>query len=431
MGNNFSKERTDAFSISVNIFSRNYDAVIFSKFATTGYLFSVTSAGLIQFILRNTATSNEIFVRSLVSIPNKRWCDVVVTYDGSSTAAGVKIYVDGAQIAMSIVSNTLSSTIVNSEPARIGSFNGTASSWNGFITDTILHDAELTPAEVADLHFDNIATHVQARWPFLDGAGSTLTASVGGVDGTITGATWSNYTPSNFGPKRVTPHSPAYSLIYPAASGVSMGNNFAKERTDAFSISTWCWVDRDAPATGVIASKLASNVGWYVSLPPLGSAAKQVFARFSNTFITNEFRVISKATIASSQWFHLVMTYDGSSNGNGVNFYLNGELMLKSIVLNTLSSSILNSANFNVGAIAVSSNNFRGRLSDFRLHNAELTPQQVEDLYTMNKAVAVQAHWPFTDGTGTTLTATAGGVNGSITGATWSDYVPPNFEPNP
>jgi len=53
--------------------------------------------------------------------PLKReWAQVVVSYDGSRRAAGLKVYIDGQEAAFNVIRDSLQGAIANREPVRIG-----------------------------------------------------------------------------------------------------------------------------------------------------------------------------------------------------------------------------------------------------------------------------------------------------------------------
>lgn len=203
MGNNFSKERTDAFGLSCQCYLRTNSAtfsrLLISKCtqnsAAEGYLLYVANAtGFLTFELKGSG-GGKITVRMNTVFPVNGWHNVAVFYDGSSTATGVRMFVDYIQVPLIIATDTLVASIVTTGEFVVGAFDSLNQSWEGYITDVRLHNANLTTSEYLDMFVNNNPTHVQAAWDFTDGAGSTLTAQTGGVNGTITGATWSTQAP--------------------------------------------------------------------------------------------------------------------------------------------------------------------------------------------------------------------------------------------
>ncbi len=93
---------------------------------------------------------NAIQVATVASLPMRRWQHLFVTYDGSSRAAGVKIYVDGQVQAVSISEDSLTGTIRNSQPLRIGRRQASAS-LKGLVDDLRFYDRALSSDEVSRL----------------------------------------------------------------------------------------------------------------------------------------------------------------------------------------------------------------------------------------------------------------------------------------
>jgi hypothetical protein len=82
------------------------------------------------------------------------WRHVFVTYDGSSKAAGLRIYVDGRLQPQTAAADTLANSIQNDQPLRIGS-RSTSAVFRGAIDDVRIYDRALTADEVAQLAFDD------------------------------------------------------------------------------------------------------------------------------------------------------------------------------------------------------------------------------------------------------------------------------------
>ncbi|MBO94853.1 MAG: hypothetical protein CMI32_08160 [Opitutales bacterium] len=94
---------------------------------------------------------NAVKVVSKKKITAKKWQHVFVTYDGSGSAAGTKIYLNGEKQTHNVEADGLNGTIVTSKPLRLGRrFNSSFA--NGVeIDDVRFFDRELTDAEVKAL----------------------------------------------------------------------------------------------------------------------------------------------------------------------------------------------------------------------------------------------------------------------------------------
>jgi len=75
-----------------------------------------------------------------------------MTYDGSSSASGVAIYIDGVLSPVTITRDNLVGSILNDIPLTIGNNNPSASFFfTGEMDDVRVFDFELTASEIAGL----------------------------------------------------------------------------------------------------------------------------------------------------------------------------------------------------------------------------------------------------------------------------------------
>jgi mono/diheme cytochrome c family protein len=94
---------------------------------------------------------NAIRAMTINTFDTRQWRHVVVSYDGSSKASGVKIFVDGQLQPLTVSNDTLTGTIKNSVPVKLGQrhqgqrLDGTA------IAEVRVYDRAVNDAEAAKL----------------------------------------------------------------------------------------------------------------------------------------------------------------------------------------------------------------------------------------------------------------------------------------
>jgi len=88
-----------------------------------------------------------IQVSTALSLPMRKWQHLMFCYDGSATAAGVKIYIDGQSQSVDVAQDTLTGTIRNQQPLRIGR-RQTSASYKGLIDDVRFYNRRLSTEEV-------------------------------------------------------------------------------------------------------------------------------------------------------------------------------------------------------------------------------------------------------------------------------------------
>jgi hypothetical protein len=120
-------ERTQAFTIDLGVLPNHIyeDATVFNHredndIGNAGYQLQLDKNRL-QFDLMHSRAGNMIRVVSLEPLALKQWSRVTVTYDGSSRAAGVALYVNGERVAADTISDNLTRT---TRPNGGGLFGG-------------------------------------------------------------------------------------------------------------------------------------------------------------------------------------------------------------------------------------------------------------------------------------------------------------------
>jgi hypothetical protein len=168
---NFDFDRTDSFSISCWFKCNNASANnhIINKLSSTGdytgyNLFINNTDSKLWFYLRHDYTSpNQIIIKSDSALVSNVWYNLVVTYDGSSTAAGCKMYIDNVNVS-NTESDTLSSSILNNEPLRIGGRSPSTSNFaNGSISNVSIWNAALTSAQIREIYNEGLPSNLNSH----------------------------------------------------------------------------------------------------------------------------------------------------------------------------------------------------------------------------------------------------------------------------
>lgn len=155
-------ERTDAYSKSFWIKTTDGDlrnniiAKMTASLDARGINVVLANGVLrVQLINHNTG-ANRIRVDGTTVLSDDQWHHVVVTYDGLSSAAGVRLYVDGHPEIVTVVHDTLTDTILNSQTPTIGSRNTAYDYYyQGTIDDVRIYNRVLTEQQVQELYTDD------------------------------------------------------------------------------------------------------------------------------------------------------------------------------------------------------------------------------------------------------------------------------------
>ena len=150
-GSTLNFARADSFTLSAWI-KTSVSAVqtILAKVKDTankeGYMIYLNGSNLYMDINNDNPSGNFIRVRGASTINDGNWHHVVATYNGTSLASGVKLYLDGVLETMITDQDLLSAEITSSEPFTIGGRQSTQYI-NGKIDDARAYARAITAAE--------------------------------------------------------------------------------------------------------------------------------------------------------------------------------------------------------------------------------------------------------------------------------------------
>ncbi len=157
-------DRAKPFSVKLNLrVEQSYDrAVVFhrsrawSDAASRGYELLI-EGGKLSWALINFWPGNAIRVKSKSVFPLHSWENVTVTYDGSSKASGLKIFVNGAEQEVEVIKDHLTRKIYYNRndkkgmPVIIGARFRDRGLKNGQVDEFYVYDKELFSSEVKAL----------------------------------------------------------------------------------------------------------------------------------------------------------------------------------------------------------------------------------------------------------------------------------------
>ena len=104
-------------------------------------------------------------VETVKPIGLNRWQHVLMTYDGSRTAEGIKIYVDGQSQELVVHLDDLNQNFQSREPMRFGGGGGPANRFHGMIDDVRVYDVALSPQHAAVVATGESITEIAAMPP--------------------------------------------------------------------------------------------------------------------------------------------------------------------------------------------------------------------------------------------------------------------------
>lgn len=159
--------RNDAFSVGLWVYfpSDLEEGVIFHKNKGTtlhsyrGFHLYLKDSKL-EWVMARTLPENAIIEHTLVDVPREKWVQLMVTYDGSSKAAGTRLYLNGEELQTNVIHDNLYKDIIFNKlvdiiyPKPIEPNIKVAGRWRGKglknakVDEILVYDRELTALEV-------------------------------------------------------------------------------------------------------------------------------------------------------------------------------------------------------------------------------------------------------------------------------------------
>jgi hypothetical protein len=328
-----------------------------------GMITEINSSGGIQFYLMNAFVSDNLLIISsdtpFTDLGN--YHHVVITYDGSSDASGIKIYTDGTLSGQTNYFDNLGTTssVTNNADFTIGARSDGTFGTSADFDDIRIYPFALNEDQVNDL-YNSPNLEPVASYPFE----LNMDDQVNNADGLVTGTA------------RYTVGADGTAFDFNGATSINLPQStFAFDRNDPFSISFTMRDFTDSQET--VLAKYSSGAGMITEVTASGSIQFYLM----NTFASNNILVSSTNPIFDDNNYHdVVITYDGSSDANGVKIYADGSEVNTTVWFDNLSSSIVNSDNITVGSRTDGSFATDADIDNLKLFDYVLSPHQAANV---------------------------------------------------
>lgn len=153
---------------------------------------------------------------------------------------------------------------------------------------------------------------------------------------------------------------------------VNFGDVADFDRTDAFSVDFWMKSDNYTTTMQVIGRQTTAGLGWSIYI--INTNQLRFILSYSGT---DRIYVTAPGSANDNSWHHWVITYDGSSDANGIHIYRDNVDLSITINQNDLVSSISNTADFTYASRDSSQWFFEGYLDEIVIYEAELSSDNV------------------------------------------------------
>ena len=385
---------------------------------TKAYSLFLLSTDEIRFRVTTTSTGSETSAAldtttSPISTLNQ-WYHIAGIYSDSDDT--MRIYVNGSQV----VSNGALASGVLADGAfieTIGSSN-TSNLFNGSLDDVRIYNRALTATEVRQLYNLGAATKVNTSPRATSGAGlNAVLVGYWTFDGKDT--PWTSATAATTIDKSGNGNTGTLTSMNQATSPASgkLGQALSFDKVDDYvnvgsasslddiqlqggggvTYSVWIYPRSNGEGGNgeIIQKSFFSAGGW-------GFYTASNDLRFQKDFdgANNLIAFTNNDVLQFNQWYHVVMTWDGSALISGVGFYVNGVNQTTTGTSNGDGNAVSDAAlSIIIGGIS-GSFTFDGFIDDVRVYNRVLSAGEVTQLYNQGAATKVNASPRATSGAG-------------------------------
>lgn len=199
LGNTSNFERTDSFSIEcwIKTVSGDVEFIITNQESSgdnKGWAL-VLEYGKIRFQLIGSSTNgNGILVKTNASNFNdNNWHHVVVTYNGTSSSNGIKIYVDNTLQSTNVLLNSLSQSIVSSIDTQISGRDGNSLTYNGLIDNIVIYDKVLTLTDISNRYNNGDGTEEFEGFEGIDYPTDKPTIETSSLENPFGNVSWESF----------------------------------------------------------------------------------------------------------------------------------------------------------------------------------------------------------------------------------------------
>ncbi len=266
------------------------------------------------------------------------WYNVVFVFESTGGSNGNQsLYVNAATPTTGSTTNFAASTVKN---LRIGSSEIISGmEMNGLIDEVAIWNKALSASEVSALLTASAPANLMAL------SAKPIAYYPLGEQAQMGYSNW------NFPNGSLQSHV----VDFDGTDYISAGNVLDQSGTDAFSISSWFYLNSGGSNT--IVSKMNSSFVGYQLYINAANKLKFLLQGTGNLSATGN------TTLSLNTWYNVILTYDGSGTTGGINLYLNGatETFVGS---GSNSGGVSNSENFEIGARTGAIDAIDGKLSN-------------------------------------------------------------------
>ncbi|MDD4924654.1 MAG: LamG domain-containing protein, partial [Dehalococcoidales bacterium] len=336
------------------------------------YVLYVGGDKKLTFLLEDQSAGGSIYRKyntALTSYQNQ-WVHVTATYDGSSSNAGLKLYLNGVRVDDTGADSSYTAMENLGQPLELGSRSSYSQSADGLIDEVKIYSRELSVEEVRYRY--NRGGPI-GHWKFDEGSG-TIAYDASGNSNHGTMYYMSTSTSGGWSQGKVG-RALSFDLI---DDYVDCGDDSIFSFAGAFTLEAWIKADSRVGGANAGIVGRAFNPALYVDIRYMPN----IRIHFYNSSASVQYLFTKGGySVSRNEWHHIVGTYDPAAGSNNMKLYIDG------VLDNVATKTVVPTPTANLLIGKGETDFFGGLIDDVKVYNYVRTAEQVRADYNAGMSV--------------------------------------------
>ncbi len=370
--------KPDQLAVASQVLSNDDGLTISNQMRTQGN-------GLRCSIANTTSTQGSTLVAG-------EWAHVACVYDG----ANIINYINGLNVGSTPLTGNITYPNSNTEPWRIGRRGDAAPGYfDGKIDEVRVYNRALSASEMKTL-YNSGESRINSSQNVING--SSLNSGLVGlwsfnspdittVVSDRSGNGHNGYFSGGATSTAKTIGKVGQAIRFDGVNDtvlIAHSNALDLDMSESATFSFWINKTSASATAGPIYKRTSGSPGYSIDIPTTGAVSFSIGDLFSNN---NRVSNDTSTTMNLNEWYHVVVTYDGSITSSGIKIYFNGVLQpMTNAFDNYGGGSSSNGFDFSLGAReSGTSRLLDGKMDEVRMYNRVLTDSEIKQLYLLGR----------------------------------------------
>ena len=385
-------DNISSFSVSAWVYATTTGTIADKRGAGKGWFFRVWTSNTLRFFVEHTGTDLDV-ISSSNKLTFNKWNHALVTYDGSTLASNVHIYINGVETTYGTQTN---GTLIRESDAGENMLLGgrptpvANSIFGGKMDDVRVYSRILSANEITKLYKLGATSHINVTLPTQPDLQNGLVGHWT-FDGKDMGPNVRDRSGSgNHGNLILSTTGNTVTTTRPGRIGQAVTLDGVNDRVIVKNSSS---IQQDAQTWTIWVKPTTMSASVFDILAKIETAYSSAVLFYLTSSVTRVYvntgspPTIAVDALALNKWSFLSLVIDGVGN---VYLYINGSL----VGSGTYTGSASNTGDLFIGSETASTRFTNGNIDDVRIYSRALSATEVARLYKLGATTHVNAAIP-------------------------------------